>query len=143
MFFGTFEHVLDDKNRLVIPGKLAKAVTGKKLFIMKGYEGTLTIYPNEYFEKYLAKLQSFPPESKSSRDVLRIALSSVYELELDNSNRVQIPTALVNKYKISKSVVVVGLIDHLEVWSKDKWDKYLEENDKKFEEISESLVKNV
>lgn len=143
MFFGTFEHVLDNKNRLVIPGRIVKSLKSDKLFIMKGYEGTLSIFPNEEFDKYLAKLQSFPFENKSSRDVLRIALSSVYELELDKSNRVQIPTSLVNKYKISKEVVVVGVLDHIEVWSKDKWEKYLKDNEKDFEDISERLNKNV
>lgn len=143
MFFGTFEHVLDNKNRLVIPGRIVKSLKSDKLFIMKGYEGTLSIFPNEEFDKYLAKLQSFPYENKSSRDVLRIALSSVYELELDKSNRVQIPTSLVNKYKISKEVVVVGVLDHIEVWSKDKWEKYLKDNEKDFEDISERLNKNV
>lgn len=143
MFFGTFEHVLDNKNRLVIPGRIVKSLKSDKLFIMKGYEGTLSIFPNEEFDKYLAKLQSFPYENKSSRDVLRIALSSVYELELDKSNRVQIPTSLVNKYKISKEVVVVGVLDHIEVWSKDKWEKYLEDNEKDFEDVSERLNKNV
>lgn len=143
MFFGTFEHVLDNKNRLVIPGRIVKSLKSSKLFIMKGYEGTLSIFPNEEFDKYLAKLQSFPYENKSSRDVLRIALSSVYELELDKSNRVQIPTSLVNKYKISKEVVVVGVLDHIEVWSKDKWEKYLKDNEKDFEDVSERLNKNV
>lgn len=142
MFFGSFEHSLDDKNRLLIPSRL-RGQLGNKLFIMKGYEGSLAIYPNEQFEKYLHKLETLPYESKLSRDIERISLSSVFELDVDKVNRIQIPTALINKYKISKEVVVVGVIDHIEVWSKAKWEEYLKTNEAEFESKSEELLKNV
>ena len=141
MFFGSFEHTLDEKNRLLIPSRLRNRL-GAKLFIMKGYEGSLSIYPEEQFEKYLKKLQNLPYESKLSRDFERISLSSVFELEVDRVNRIQIPTALIHKFSISKDVVVVGVIDHIEVWSKSKWDAYLKENESTFEEKSEGLLKN-
>lgn len=142
MFFGSFVHSLDEKNRLLIPSRLRTALTNK-IFIMKGYEGSLSLYPEGSFEKYLAKLQSLPFESKTSRDIERIALSSVFELDIDKVNRIQIPTALINKYKISKEVVVIGLLDHIEIWSKEKWNKYLEENEEQYESKSEELLKNV
>lgn len=142
MFFGSFEHSLDDKNRLLIPSRL-RGQLGNKLFIMKGYEGSLAIYPNEQFEKYLHKLETLPYESKLSRDIERISLSSVFELDVDKVNRIQIPTALINKYKITKEVVVVGVIDHIEVWSKEKWEEYLKTNEAEFESKSEELLKNV
>ena len=142
MFFGSFEHCLDEKNRLLIPSRL-RGQLGSKLFIMKGYEGSLAIYPEEGFQKYLNKLESLPFESKISRDIERISLSSVFELDVDKVNRIQIPTALINKYSISKDVVVVGVIDHIEVWSKAKWEQYLKDNEAEFESKSEELLKNV
>ena len=142
MFFGSFEHCLDEKNRLLIPSRL-RGQLGSKLFIMKGYEGSLAIYPEEGFQKYLKKLESLPFESKISRDIERISLSSVFELDVDKVNRIQIPTALINKYSISKDVVVVGVIDHIEVWSKAKWEQYLKDNEAEFESKSEELLKNV
>ena len=141
MFFGSFVHSLDDKNRLLIPSRLRGQI-GSKLFIMKGYEGSLSLYPEEQFVKYLTKLENLPYESKLSRDIERIALSSVFELEIDKVNRVQIPTALINKYSISKEVVVVGVIDHIEIWSKDKWESYLKDNEAEFEAKAEELLKN-
>ena len=141
MFFGSFEHNLDNKNRLLIPSRLRGQI-GSKLFIMKGYEGSLSLYPEEQFTKYLERLNNLPYESKLSRDIERISLSSVFELEIDKVNRIQIPTALINKYGISKEVVVVGVLDHIEVWSKDKWESYLKDNEAEFEAKSEELLKN-
>ena len=142
MFFGSFKHTLDDKNRLLIPSRLRGQV-GSKLFIMKGYEGSLSLYPEAEFEKYLTKLASLPYESKTSRDIERISLSSVFELEIDKASRVQIPTALVSKYSITKDVVVVGVLNHIEVWSEKKWNEYLKDNEAEFESKSEELLKNV
>ena len=142
MFFGSFEHTLDEKNRLLIPARL-RAELGLKLFIMKGYEGSLSIYPEKQFQNYLDKLEKLPYETKLSRDIRRIALSSVFELDVDKVSRIQIPTALINKYSISKDVVVVGVLNHIEVWSLEKWNAYLKDNEAEFESKSEELLKNV
>ena len=139
MFFGSYFHVLDEKNRLCLPSKLRQKVDGK-LYILKGYDGALSMYTEETFKTYLSNLSALPFANKSARDVMRIALSTVSELEIDKVNRIQIPTALTQKYNISKDVVVLGLIDHIEIWSKDKWEQYLNDNEQDFESKSESLL---
>lgn len=141
MFYGSYEHCLDDKNRLVIPSKM-RCFVSSKLFILKGFDGCLSLYTENNFNAYLAKLSSFPFESKLSRDLQRIALSTVFELEVDKVSRIQIPTALVNKYGVTKEVVIVGMLDHIEIWSKNSWENYVNDNEKEFEAKSEELLKN-
>ena len=140
MFFGSYFHNLDDKNRLCLPSKLRQKLVDK-VYILKGYDGCISLFGEESFQKYVEGLSTLSFANHLSRDVERIALSSVYELEIDKANRVQIPTALVEKYAITKEVVVLGLINHIEIWSKDKWEKYLLDNEKDFEEKSEELLK--
>lgn len=140
MFYGSYFHVLDEKNRLYLPSKLRQNA-GERLYILKGYDGTLAIYTEESFKKYTEELSTLSFANPLSRDVSRVALSSVYELEFDKANRIQIPTALIERYEITKDVVVLGVIDHIELWSKDKWENYLKENEKDFEEKSEQLFK--
>ncbi len=140
MFYGSYFHTLDDKNRLYLPSRLRQNA-GERLYILKGYDGTLAIYSEESFKKYTDELSSLSFADHLSRDVARVALSSVYELEFDKANRIQIPTALVERYEITKDVVVLGVIDHIEIWSKDKWEHYLKDNEKDFEVKSEQLLK--
>ena len=140
MFYGSYVHFLDDKNRLVIPSKM-RGLVGEKLFILRGYDGCLSLYTEADFATYLASLTSMSDLDKNSRDVKRIALSTVSELEVDKASRIQIPTALVKKYDISKEVVVIGMLDHIEVWSKTKWDSYVNENEADYEAKSEQLLK--
>lgn len=139
MFFGSYEHVLDEKGRLVIPSKWRKNVE-EKLYILKGYEGSLIIYKEEDFENYLNNLKTLPYSLRVNRDVTRIALSSVFELNIDKQYRVQLPASLLTKYSINKELILIGVIDHFEVWDREKWNNYLMDNEKDFEEKAESLL---
>ena len=139
MFFGTFEYLLDDKNRLVVPKKFRESLT-KKLYVLKGFDGCLSVYLEGDFQNYMSKLEKLPFEDKMARDVLRIALASVIEVEVDKASRIQIPTQVIKSYGITKEVTVVGVIDHFEIWSKDKWQDYKLDNERRFEEKQQDLL---
>lgn len=139
MFYGSYRHSLDEKGRLTLPSKLRQNLSAK-LYVLKGYEGSLNVYTEETFQAYLSRLSGLTYESKLSRDVLRVALASVTELELDDKFRVQLPVSLREKYQISDKIVIVGMLDHLEFFNEDKWDSYQKENESLFEEKSQSLL---
>lgn len=139
MFYGSYRHSLDEKGRLTLPSKLRQNLSSK-LYVLKGYEGSLNVYTEETFQAYLSKLSGLTYENKLSRDVLRVALASVTELELDDKFRVQLPVSLREKYQISDKIVIVGMLDHLEFFNEDKWDALLKENESQFEEKSQSLL---
>ena len=40
---------------------------------------------------------------------------------------------------ITKECVVIGANDHIEIWSKESWDKFLSDNSEEFENIAENL----
>jgi len=138
MFFGSYSHTLDNKGRLVIPSKM-RGEAGDKLYILKGYEGSLSVYRDVDFQKLTIALENLPFNQKDSRDVQRIALSSVVELEVDAQGRIQLPTKLLSDFKISRSVIVVGVINHFEIWDVVAWDNYLKLNEKDYEVKSEKL----
>ena len=60
--------------------------------------------------------------------------------EIDSKGRVLISQALKDKARLNTEVEVVGLNDHLEIWSKDILEETLDQNpltDHDFERISE------
>ena len=117
MFFGLYEHSLDDKNRLMIPRKMREE-SGIKVFILKGFDGALSVYKSVTFEKMVQEIETLPFNLKNSRDYIRIALASACELDVDKQGRIMIPTLLINKFHIEKDVVVIGVGDHFEIWNK-------------------------
>ena len=138
MFFGSFNHNLDDKGRLVIPRKMREEL-GSKIYIMKGFDGALAIYKEEKFVQLVEQINSLPQNFKASRDYARSQLASVCDLDVDKMGRVQIPSQLLNKYNIGKEVIVIGAGDHIEVWNVKTYEKYEQEVDAHFEEIAEHL----
>lgn len=141
MFFGRFNHSLDDKGRLVIPSKMRDQFS-RLIYIMKGYDGALAIYKEQEFLKLVEQAEKLDFNKKNTRFYLRSQLASTCELELDKQGRVQIPTQLLNQYKIGKDVIIIGVGDHIEVWDKAIYEKYESEANENFEEIAENLKKD-
>ena len=138
MYFGSFTHNLDDKGRLMIPRKMREEL-GYKVYIMKGFEGSLSLYNEERYQKLVEEFSRLSFNQSRVRDYLRLQFASTYEMEVDKLGRVQIPTALLTKYNISKEVLVLGIGDHIEVWDKAKYEEYENGIKDEFESIAENI----
>ena len=138
MFFGSFTHTLDEKGRLMIPRKMREEL-GYKVYIMKGFDGSLSLYNEERYQKLVAEFSSLPFNQRKNRDYLRIQFASTHEMDVDKLGRVQIPTALLNKFNISREVIVLGIGDHIEVWNQKTYEEYENSVKDEFENIAETI----
>ena len=138
MFFGNFAHTLDEKGRLMIPRKMREEL-GFRVYIMKGYDGSLSIYNEPRYQKLVEEFENLPFNQRKNRDYLRIQFASTYEMDVDKLGRVQIPTALLNKFNISREVIVLGIGDHIEVWDQKKYAEYEASVKDEFENIAETI----
>ena len=112
---------------------------GYKVYIMKGFEGSLSLYNEERYQKLVEEFSRLSFNQSKVRDYLRLQFASTYEMEVDKLGRVQIPTALLTKYNISKEFVVLGIGDHIEVWDKAKYIEYEESVKDSFEALAEDI----
>ena len=141
MYFGYYEHVLDDKGRLSLPRKLREgALEGAKFYVLKGFDGCLSIYNEDEFNALCLEISNISYNKKNSRQYLRVVLGSVVELILDKVNRLALPTAILNKYQIGKNVALLGVGDHFEIWDLEKYKKYESEALEQFESVAENLI---
>ena len=141
MFYGSYSHNLDNKGRLVVPSKMRDEL-GAKAYILKGYDGCLSIYKEADFAKLMEKINSLSFNKKSARLFIRAQLDSVCELEIDRQGRALLPTSLLNRYNIGKEVIVVGVYDHIEVWNKKDYEEFSNAANSSFEENAEELENN-
>ena len=138
MFFGSFAHTLDEKGRLMIPRKMREELS-YKVYIMKGLDGPLSVFTEQGYQKLVDEFSRLPFNQQKNRDYLRIQFASTHEMDVDKLGRVQIPTALLNKFNISKNVIVLGIGDHIEVWDAKKYQEYEDAAMGKFEENAENI----
>lgn len=126
MFSGTSQINLDDKGRLAIPVKYRGALADRcagRLKITAHIDPCLLIYPFpdwEPLEKAFNDASKLDPRVRQWR---RRLVGYADEVEMDTSGRVLIPPTLRDIAALGKTVVLVGIGQAFELWSKEGWDK--------------------
>ena len=140
MYFGYFEHTLDDKGRLLLPKRMKEGLNeSSSLYVLKGFEGCLSVYNEAEFNKLCLECEKISFNHKNSRSYLRIVLGSVVQLNLDKVGRIQLPNLILNKYNIKKDVIILGVGDHFEIWDQEIYLAYEKATNDNFEEIAEKM----
>lgn len=117
---GEFEHVIDEKGRMFIPSKF-RAELGCRFVLTKSVNKCLVAYPTADWEAFEEKLKSYP--ANKSTPLLRFFVGSSQDMELDGQGRILVPSKLRTYADLKKNIVVVGMIDHLEIWDIDEWER--------------------
>ncbi|OQC11335.1 MAG: cell division protein MraZ [Tenericutes bacterium ADurb.Bin087] len=124
-FFGTYYHSLDAKGRLVVPARFRETLKDlKTLYILQGFEGAISVYPEEAYYRELSFLETQNFKNAEARAYVRIIYASIEELEVDAAGRITIPVRIQKKYDIGPKVIVIGVGDHLEIWDEDRYLSY-------------------
>lgn len=139
MFMGEFQHTIDTKGRLIVPHKFRNAL-GERFIATKGLDTCLFVYPVGEWQQLEEKLKSLPITSADARAFVRFFFSRATECELDKQGRILLPANLREYAKLEKEVVLLGVSNRVEIWSKDEWESYSDRPENNFEEIAEKLV---
>jgi len=140
MFFvGTYELAIDSKNRLSIPhpirSKLNCDSDGRSFYVGLGQRrGTLAIYPERYFEKLRAYVPPAELISDEGYAWRQFEFSQSALLDPDTQGRILIPDRLLKQAGIAKDVTLIGVQDHLELWRREDFDAFQNENWEKYPE---------
>jgi MraZ protein len=120
-FRGTFDHTLDEKNRVTVPAKFRSALS-EGVVLAKGVEACIEVWrPGDYDAYTDTVLGDRNPFSPEARQLTRFLAANAHDTELDSAGRVGIPDFLRQHAELGKEVVVAGAGDRLEVWDKAAW----------------------
>lgn len=120
MFMGEYNHTLDTKGRIIVPSKFREQL-GMTFVITKGLDGCLFVYSQEEWKTIEESFRNKPLTSKDARHFARFFFAGACECEVDKQGRILIPTNLREYAGIDKDVVSVGVLNRVEIWSKDRW----------------------
>jgi MraZ protein len=125
-FRGTFDHTLDAKNRLTVPARYRAALAeGVVLARPVDQKPCVGVWRPEEYERYSRRaLEELPLLSPRLAELERFFYGNSQDAELDAAGRIMVPTFLSDHAHLSKEVVVVGVGDRLELWSKDSWNDH-------------------
>jgi len=137
MFIGEYTHAIDNKNRIIVPSKFREEL-GNKFVMTKGLDGCVYAYTCDEWKAFEEKLSKLPLTNKNARSFQRFFFSGANEIEMDKQGRALIPQSIMEYAGIDKEVVSIGVSNRIEIWSKEKWEEYNDQN-LDFDEIAEQM----
>jgi len=130
MFTGQQTVALDGKNRLLIPSRMreemaALAGDASVVYLTKGHDGCLVMFPRQIFEKMAAEhARLLRYEEPKDRSVNRVFFGEAEKVVLDRLGRILLPERLKRAAGLVKDLTLVGVFDRLELWNREKWESY-------------------
>jgi len=145
MFRGSSFHTIDVKGRIIIPKRFRDFISdrdGHRLMVSR-MDRSLVAYALREWEKIEAKILSLAEKNDNMRRFRRVFIGGAFECMWDKQDRILVPPTLRGYAGLDKEIVLVGVLDHFEIWSRENWDKEnaTMEKDMKKEEVRNEIAK--
>ena len=139
MFIGEYQHTIDDKGRVIMPSKFREDL-GLNFIMTKGLDNCLFVYPKKEWMILEEKLSSLPLTNRDARAFVRFFFAGATECTLDKQGRVLVPANLREHAKLMKDAVIIGVSSRIEIWSKEEWDSYNDDDSLSYDSIAEKMA---
>ena len=127
MFLGEVQHNVDAKGRMIMPAKFREGL-GDHFIVTKGLDKCLFVFPMAEWQVFENKVKDLPISDPSVRKFVRFFFGGAFEAEADNQGRVVLPPNLREYANIQKEIITVGAAGRVEIWSKEYWSDYNNED---------------
>ncbi|QPJ66557.1 MAG: division/cell wall cluster transcriptional repressor MraZ [Candidatus Nitrohelix vancouverensis] len=121
-FLGTYEISLDDKGRFNVPVKFRNVLERENNpnLVMTHMDGYLIVFPQTEWTRNEARLKDLDSFEREDRNKKRKIFSRAVEIDI-KSGKILVPLKQRNVAGLNKEVVLVGMSESFEIWSKDLW----------------------
>ncbi|MGH9290071.1 MAG: division/cell wall cluster transcriptional repressor MraZ [Acidimicrobiales bacterium] len=120
-FMGSYEHSVDDKNRLVLPSTYRRRLAdGAYLGPLDAYLG---LWPAEGFGAVVERWEDGIALGIVSEEAYDAFSAATFEVQPDAQGRIVVPRSLRTFADLDGPVMVVGARQRIAVWARDRWDQ--------------------
>lgn len=135
------EHTLDAKGRLNFPSRFREVLrqSGSETLMLVPWKSHLRIYPVAGWEALETRLLAEGGGQPGIAKFVRYVVGGVVECSVDKQGRVLLPPDLRTDLRLTKDVVVTGMLDWIEIWDKDAWVAETQATRDNFDEHEASL----
>lgn len=128
MFRGSFEHAIDDKGRLSIPARYREILRRRRerelVLVDLLFDTCIAAYPIKAWTQIEQNLLSRGNSDKRFREYARLISARAAESPVDSQGRILIPPQLREAAQLRRDVVIVGVLDKIEIWGRDRWAQF-------------------
>ncbi len=141
---GHFDLTLDEKGRLLIPSDVRKALDpdrhGTSLVVIRGSNGHIWIYPDRFYQKHIAPKLLRPVPSDNMLEYMLNLHGQSKAITPDKAGRVVLPEPTVDRAALGKDVTLVGVGNHLQLWPREEWRRFLDRTNKDLPRIAQRFA---
>jgi transcriptional regulator MraZ len=142
-FRGSYKHSIDHKGRVSIPARFRRLLSGdanETFVILRGLDACVSLFPADEFKRLEDRLRSRSFSDETNRRYQRLLLLDSRDETIDAQGRVAIPPSLIAHAELKKEVLVNGVLDHIEIWSPEVFEKYMASTNRTYEEMAGELL---
>lgn len=121
-FHGSFYHTVDAKGRVSLPAKI-RTMIGQRVVVTLGFDPCVWILPESSWEGWLKRVRSMSQLEPAVRKLTRHMVGNAQECEIDRLGRIRLSAPIRAYAGIEKDVVVMGMIDAVEIWDKNRFEQ--------------------
>jgi MraZ protein len=120
--------------------EVAKANFIEKFFVTRGLDKCLFMFSEDEWKAQEQKFKSMPFTKAQVRRFNRIYFSGAVEVIPDKQGRILVPAYLKEFAGIKRDVVIIGVANRIEIWSRDAWNEFYGTYRDTFEDIAERII---
>jgi MraZ protein len=125
MFIGTYEHALDQKGRVSMPGRFREVLGAEQRLVLAtnldpGVQ-CLVAYPVAEWHAFVDRLGAEAELDPQAIRLNRLLMASAVEVAIDKQGRVLIPPTLREYAGLTRDVLWAGVGRKCEVWDKARF----------------------
>lgn len=124
MYYGEAQTAIDDKGRITVPVQFRQVMEvhdHDTWYMTRGFDGAIFLFHSLQWEKLKDLGSGYNPLDPRMLDFRRMLLGSAAKTKRDKAGRLAVPALLREFAGIEKEAVLIGVEDHLELWSKERW----------------------
>ncbi|MDP2722528.1 MAG: division/cell wall cluster transcriptional repressor MraZ [Bacteroidales bacterium] len=141
---GTYECKLDLKGRLMFPvqfkTQMGEAVSQGFVIKRSIFKKCLEVFPTSHWQEETAQVSKLNMFKKKNAEFITKFMAGVKPLELDGTGRMLIPKDLMKYGGITKEVVLTSVVNRIEIWDKDAYEKAVDFDPDDFANLAEEVM---
>lgn len=118
----TFGHAFDPKGRITVPAEWRQPSFESNLHILPSSDHCLKVYPASWLgrlQEEVSKLKAADP----MRQGVEVLASKAQSASFDQQGRIMVKEKLREGARLKKDAILVGRLDHFQIWDKAAWEK--------------------
>ena len=144
---GTYEGKIDAKGRFMFPapfkGQMKDEINNGFVIKRSIFKRCLELFPMEPWNAESAKVMKLNMFKKKNAEFATKFMAGVKPVEIDGSGRILIPKDLLKYAGISKEIVLTSVINRIEIWDKESYEKAVDYDPDDFANLAEEVMGDI